>query len=499
MRAVGISSLAAMDPRRTTTRSLSIAAFACWLVLTLMQLAWIPFFSRAWGVNFWRYLPSPLGVGFALASLALCSGTVRERIADAAAILAKRCARVPLLLVAILVVAALWLLRSNGLKGDSALLLLKTLNAWFFFPETGGTFLMWSSVQLAKVTGHFGPSGAQLLTCVSGGIALLLSLQLGRSLAPEGRAGLAPAIVGLLASGGILRIFAGHVEVYPTLLVGVIAYLWLSLERIAGRRSWLAPSLALGIAVWLHASALLLVPSLAWLPWLAREGSASTSTRCVEAVRSVALAAVPVLAFLAVMALLGRREEFEQAFALALNILGIQHDPSLIRRWVQGFGEVSIGTDVSFLSWGQLKYLLNASFVLLPAALPCALWLALRAPSTLLKTPKAGFLIATCVPLLAYGLLLRACWGPFDWDLFSVGMFCFGCLLAHLLASWLTERDFRDLAVVVIGFQLLFVGVPFLLIGMMELKDAGPFAEGYFEFELHLERQPASPQLAPWL
>jgi len=277
-------------------------------------------------------------------------------------------------------------------------------------------------------------------------------------------------------------------------------YLWLALERLAGRRSWVHPSLALGVCIWLHSSALLLIPSLALLPWIApRDRGRGNTPQLLEAVRSVALATTPLLAFLALMALTGRHGEFENAWNLGLHIVGTQRDPLLIRRWIRGFGGTSIGTDVTFLSWPHLKYLINAAYVLLPIAVPGALLIALRVPGAFFRSPTARFLLATCVPFLGYALVLRPVWGPFDWDLFAAGALCLGCLVAHVLASRLDEASFRDLAIVAIGFQLLYVGAPFLLMSAMDLADAGPFAPGYFDYNLFIELHPASPKLAPWL
>ena len=101
----------------------------------------------------------------------------------------------------------------------------------------------------------------QLALCASGALALLCVWRAGRYLAPGHGAGVAL----LILSGGLLRVFAGHVEVYGFLLAAAGAYLWSALAHLAGRASWTTPCLALGVAVWLHPSAVALLPSLVLL------------------------------------------------------------------------------------------------------------------------------------------------------------------------------------------------------------------------------------------
>lgn len=325
----------------------------------------------------------------------------------------------------------------------------------------------------------------------------MLTLRLARRLGPGGNS--AVVIAMLVLSGGVMRVFAGHIEVYAAHLVAVVAYLWLALSYIEGRVRWVAPCLALGVAIWVHASAVLLLPGLALLPFTASPGL-RVREWVKRAVQGGLLAAVPCLVFFGAIALTGHSKDLLLAWKKALEVLGQNPDPGAIRWWVRGWGGApSIGTDVVFLSRGQLKFLINSLFVLFPFALPCLLVLVVRSPRRLVATPQARFLAATSLPTVLYAFLLRPFWGPFDWDLFAITGICLAVLAAHWLAVEFEPRSFRKLAVWLIAFNLLFVGLPFLLAGRLELREAGPFAPGYFDLDLRLPDRPPAEKLAPWL
>ena len=97
----------------------TLTCFAVWLTLTSLQLGLVPGAEYAWGFNFWQYLPPACSWLLAAASLALCSGRVRDLLL-AGASRAWRRARPregagPALLAWVLLSLALWLLRGvNG-------------------------------------------------------------------------------------------------------------------------------------------------------------------------------------------------------------------------------------------------------------------------------------------------------------------------------------------------------------------------------------------------
>jgi len=490
-------------PDSRAVRIVSLAGLGSWALLTAMQFQLIPFTSYAWGFNFWQYLPMWAPPLLGVASLVLCSGAVRNAIASGADRLQSRgiAARgLPSKAVALLLVcSAFWLLRERQIVGDSGILLW-TSASWktFHIPEIGATFLFGSVSQLGRSFGLDRDGVIELIrlaVCVSGTLALLLMGQAARYLTP----GHALGGVLLLASGGLLRIFAGHFEVYAFVLAAVSAYLWASLAYLNGRAPWLAPCLTLGIAIWVHFSAVCLIPSLLLLPRLsARAGSARREA--VQIITGLALAASPSVVFLLVFWMLGAGAEFEQLWEVVSEILGTSDDPDALNRWVRGWGgEPGRGTDYVFLSLPHLKYLGNAAHVLAPGALPVLVWCAWRNPRGFRATALARFLLAAGLPLLVYALTLRPIWGPIDWDLFAITALFLAALSAHLLRAALRDPTYAHVVIWIVGFSLLFVAIPLLLMGAATPGDAGPF--GVSEFDFHsIEPTSASfKSLEPWL
>jgi hypothetical protein len=170
------------------------------------------------------------------------------------------------------------------------------------------------------------------------------------------------------------------------------------------------------------------------------------------------------------------------------------------RLWVRAWGETPTAvTDYAFASRAQLKYLANAAHLLVPAVLPVLLALALRGPRSFLTTRTARFLCAAAAPLAIYPFVLRPIWGPFDWDLFAVSAVVLAALAVHGLAEATAEATWRHLTVWLAGFGLLFVGLPFLLLGIVPAKPAGPFAEEQFSIDITRPGTPAHERIAPWL
>jgi hypothetical protein len=440
-------------------------------------------------------------VAFAGAALALCPTTVRAALSEAVLALARRARRLPAAVLEAAVLGALWaclwLLRERFMLGDSALLLLAARAGWSFsFPEVGATWVYHLAASLRSSHGVDPFAALGMIACAAGAATTWLLLRASRHLAP---AGMAPLAVLFVLSGGILRVFAGHIEVYAVLLLAASGYLWAALAFLRGRCAAWLPALALGLAVWTHAAAVCLLPSLLLLPRL-RRPETRWPELVVPALAHAALAGLPLLAFLAAMALLGSPADLERLTDRVLEVLGGKPDPEARRWWVRGWGGApSIGTDVVFLSRAQLKYLLNASHILAPAALPVLVAFALAAPRRFLATPAATFLCAAALPLVAYAFLLRPFWGPFDWDLFSLTALCLSLLSAHLLLVSLRGAQLRLLLPWLVGFQLLFVTLPFLLAGATSGRGDGPFRRGAWKYDLQKAGTPPPPHVAPWL
>ena len=485
-------------------RRVSLAALACWGLLVALQIGWIPFARYAWAFNLWGYFPSWVGVTLGGAALLLCFGPVRAAIASGGARIGDETARLPrlpALLAALLGLAILawllWLLRERYVAGDSALLVLAVHGGWtFVFQEPGASFLVHHAVAAADSV-RFGPlNGVRVLSCLCSVPAIWFLVGAARNL---GAPRFAAAIVLLVLSGGLIRVFAGHVEVYAPLLAAASGYLWAALAYLRRRAPWWAPALALGVTLWMHVASVTLIPSLLLLPWLASERS-DEPRPILRSVAGAALSGVPILVFLALLLVFGYGEDVWRAGDQAIEVLGRSPEPDATRWWVRGWGSYpSIGTDVIFLSWPHLKYLLNAAYLLAPATLPLLVGFAIARRRLLLQAPAARFLLAAAIPLVAYSCLLRPFWGPFDWDLFSLAALVLSLLAAHLVATGLAPSVRAHVAVWLVGFQLAFVAIPFVATGLGKWRDAGPFQPRQWTVDLRSPNTPPPDVLEPWL
>lgn len=103
----------------------------------------------------------------------------------------------------------------------------------------------------------------RILSPLAGGIYLLVVLALSRDRR------LAPGWLtyGLLVTLGLIQLFFGYVENYSFAAAGVLAYLWLGLGVLRGKRPlWLAATV-LAVTNATHPSTVVLAPSLLYLGW----------------------------------------------------------------------------------------------------------------------------------------------------------------------------------------------------------------------------------------
>jgi hypothetical protein len=475
---------------------MSLGLFAAWSLLAALQLGWIPFARTAWAFDLWGYLPEWAPWLLAAASLPLCAARVRDAICVRGLAAARRTSGKPLLeaLACAALALGLWLLRERSLLADSAVLVaIAHSDHAFIFPEVGATTLLRGIVRLAPSLGVDPIEGMRALACVCGGAAAWLLLRVARELAP-GRS--AAVLVLCVLSGGLVRVFAGRIEVYAPLFVAVLAYLWLALRALRGGGSVPLPGLCLGFAIWIHASSALLLPSL-----LALVALRACAPRGREAWRELGslllLSGAPLVVFLAVHGALSGWGSLLEAWARVLEILGGSSEAGATRWWVRGWGgRPSIGTDVVWLSTAHLKYLSNSFTLLVPALLPALALLLLLRPRALVEAAQGRWLAIGALPLVFYALALRPFWGPWDWDLFALTALLLACLCLRALAAL---RLAPGLAVACIGFQLCFFGIPFLWIGAGTSREVGPFGFRDFDYDLRLPARPPPERLAPWL
>jgi hypothetical protein len=303
----------------------------------------------------------------------------------------------------------------------------------------------------------------------------------------------------LVLSGGLIRVSAGHVEVYAPLFAAATGYLWAALAYLRGRAPWWAPALALGAALWMHLASAALIPSLLVLPWLTPERSGEPRP-VLRSVAGAALAGAPIFVFLVLLIALGHGQDAWRAGDRALEVLGWSPDPDPKRWWVRGWGSYpSIGTDVIFLSRPHLKYLVNATYLLVPAALPLLAGFAVARRRLWTQAPATRFLVAAAAPLVAYACVLRPFWGPFDWDLFSLTALVLAVLAAQLVATGFAPSVRAHVAVWLVGFQLVFVAIPFVATGLSGWCDAGPFQPRQWQLDLGEPKTAPPDFIKPWL
>jgi hypothetical protein len=490
-------------PSRTLHR-FDAVALGLWLGLVALQLGWIGFARYGWAFNLWNYLPLPAGIVFGGVSLAVCSAPVRTWLLARAARLLERFdalasgRRRALAIAGSLAFAlAMWGLRERYATGDSNLLLFAARGGWtFVFPEPGASFLIHWTTDLFEALGWESMDGLRALSCVCVIPMLWFLSGAARHLAPVG---LRSGFVLLVLSGGLLRVFAGHAEVYAPLLVCVSAYLWAALAYLDRRCSGWLPALALGIAIWMHMAAMALGPSLLALPWLVaqRDGDAP---RILRALAAGLLSTLPLLAFIGSVMLFGHELDVRRALRTLIEIAGQSNAEKAVRWWVRGWGSYpSIGTDVIFLSWPHLKYLINASSLLAPSALPIVVGWLVVGRGTARSSPAALLLFVAAAPLVVYACLLRPFWGPYDWDLFSATALLLAILAAHVVTSGFAPALRAHVALLIVVLQLAFFGLPFIGTALGGWRDAGPFQPYRWHRDLRAPRTPPPDELAPWL
>jgi tetratricopeptide (TPR) repeat protein len=226
------------------------------LLLALFGAAAVPAWRPAlWGSHAWTFLPVAV-----LAAVALVAAVVGMWLAATPARLPRGIAATAGMLAAGLVF--FYLLRDRThLLGDGRLWIAVLGEERVYHPHEP---LAFGAALLA--TG--GPAGApaaaiagrlEIWSVFLGGAALFLMLRLAARLARED-AGRRLAF-GLLAAAGTLQFGIGYVEAYPVLWVAVLLFLVLGLDAMRTDRSPVPAALAFGLAVGVHALAILLLPA----------------------------------------------------------------------------------------------------------------------------------------------------------------------------------------------------------------------------------------------
>lgn len=468
-----------MASQASTQRLPLLAAAVVSAGLVPVGLGWVPFGRYAWGFNLWQYLPAGLVLALAAMVLALGWHLPRELLLRGARAAGARIGSPGVRMLGcsfvLVVPVLLWLLRERQLYGDSPILLYVAGAGWqFLFPDVGASYLFQLCHRVGVYFGETGRPVLQVLVCVSGGITVACFLQIGRYLTP-GR-GSAVFAAALILCGGFVRVFAGHIEVYGFVLMCAALYLWSALAFLRGRCGLAIPSLALGLGLWMHLSFSFLAPSLLVLLYLGAPGLGPRK-QMGRFAAGLALTGVPLIVFLGAMLVTGHSREILGAWNTMLEWAGIIPSPINHEAFVRGFfASPGAGTRYVIFSGPHLKYLANAFFLLTPAMVPVIIAFAIFSPRRLVATPEARFLSTASLCMLAYAAVVRPVWGPYDWDVFSLTAIFLASLAAYLLVNQLDDPPLVHLGVLLIGTTLLFVTIPFVLIGISPYRQAGPFA-----------------------
>jgi hypothetical protein len=481
----------------SSLRSIVLLIIAAQAFLVACQFGLIPRLRYFWGFNLWQYLPLWFRLALFSGVLLFCWIGSRKAVSRALRAIAERKTKLhPRLLlgvVLVLVTAVLWQLRERHPVADSLILLITSQSdSAFLFPEMGATYLTFFAATKAGPLFALSPAASiQLLVCLFGGLTLMAMIRASEFLTPDRE--IRAFILAYPLSAGMARIFAGHIEVYAIVLCGGTVYLWTVCSYFKDKCSLALPCFVLGMNLWLHLQFLCLLPSVLALPVLKHPGR---PLKLTPAASSLALVVAPTLVFLLAMYFAGHEHSLKAAWITCERILNLRPDPELPSRWV---GINRKATTYALFSTGQLKYLLNAFYLLAPSAILVLPLFAVFSPKRLFNSPEARFLVIACVPLVLYAFALRPIWGPYDWDLFSLTALFLSFLAAHLLAAWLSERSRPDLAVWLIVAGLLLVAVPFLWIGISVSNAAGPFAPDRFNWSLFEAGTPAFQRFSLWL
>lgn len=491
-----------MSAAPPATRFAVPAAALAVALLAAAELGALPPLRHAWATNLWQYLPAALAIVLALATLLLCLSPPRRALVrglhgrDPAPAVPESAAGAALVVVGAALV--LWLLRERRMYGDSPILLYNAAaGSAFLFPDIGATFLFALAHRLGRLAGTSGQAVVQVAVALAGGATLYCFARLGALVAPS--RGRALLFVLLVLGGGLLRVLAGHVEVYAFVLLCAGAYFWGGVAYLQGRASATWPALAFGFGLWMHLSFSFLAPSLLALLLLAPPAADPRPLARRIAVAAL-VGAAPIALFLLSMLLLGHLQELAQSWETLRRWSGIEPSPvgheAFLRSPLAASGA---GTRYAILSAGHVKYLANAFFVLAPPALPVLAVLLVAAPRRLLATREAIFFACASVFMLLYALVVRPVWGPYDWDLFSLTAVALACLAALLLVQATPEPPLTELAVLLVAGTLLLVTVPFLAIGIAPEHEAGPFALAVGAAAGETPVDAFERQLGPWL
>ncbi len=317
-------------------------------------------------------------------------------------------------LVAVAFVGLFWLFRSQFLNPDGRLLTLKiprdvaATGAHLKHDEIMELFVHSRFWYLAnRRLGWSVVKSYQVLSVLAGGLAVFLLLMLTRLLLPRRSL----MLFLLMISAGYMQLFFGDVENYTLVTTLMLFYLLASHLFLSGRASIVVPSAILAVAICFHVLAGWLLPSLAYLYFLAAQ------RRQFRAMAGgIALSTLIVVGTL-----------------LAFHFSGLLPIQGLLTSHLAGDGRGYSGM-LAPLSIQYYWEIANLLFLLFPGAI---LILPLLAFGRIGREREVVFLGVAGGCMLAFMLVWRAGLGVYyDWNLFAPGMIPLALLcFYHLLRN----------------------------------------------------------------
>jgi len=456
-------------------------------------------FPRLWGFQVWHYLPFPAALCAATLGTALCLRPVRERgIVELSRVLPSlpRWTPASATLGFVAVAALLYGFRERQIYlGDARILLYSTIDRAFFFPDVGATWLFHLLAHAARTTELTNFGATQIGISLAGAGAIVCLAGLARTLSPS--RGRALGFVAIVLAGGLVRVLAGHVEVYAFVLLAASGFLWSGARCLRGGVALWVPSLVYGIGLWIHPSFVFLFPGLAVLVASRSAGRASPIRTWVS---SGAIAAAPFTLFLAIALVTGGSAQLLEAWDASVSIATSRSEHG--GHWlVLPFSTPGPSTQWAVLSLPHLRFLANTAYLLAPCALPLLIGMKLSGPTPEPALHTTRFLATAALGTGLYALVLRPFWGPYDWDLFSLSALCVSCFAAYLWsrsdAPWTAS-----IGLLAAAAGWLYVALPALAIGLGAgiQPDAGPLVHDRLESEPGEEAWEALDRaMAPWL
>jgi hypothetical protein len=263
-------------------------------------------------------------------------------------------------------------------------------------------------------------------------------------------------IAGLVGTLGTMQLFFGYAENYSLAAAGVLVFLWLALETLAGRRALWQPALALAITNALHPSTIVLDPALLYVAWVwgrSRQGSTeigSQGRRFGAWWPAVWQVALPMLAVAGGVIVL-----MESSGHGVTAMLTTDRPGGGDARFFVPLTTVSTRWErYTMASWLHLRDWLNEQMLTAPVTLGGLMIVGVALLGQCRAARKAGQSTAGAVPAeLVFLILCTALywlftwvWNPDyggqrDWDLFSLAAIPSTLLLARLLPRALPDSS----------------------------------------------------------